>query len=248
MEEVKKKKTLKKENENEQANEKKKFDFKEIIENLKNYYYNNTKKVKMYGLIVIGVLIILVIAIVFLLSNSITKKVNEHALIYVTADDEIKYITSNHKEAITFSKNSDVSDIVYANTNTNFLYLKNDGLYFMNTTKTSEGAKKIKSDVSESSYAFSRDDKYIVFIDNDNNLYVYDYKDSQKLDTSVEEIAGISNDKVYYEKDDNIYVRSLKASKNDKKKIATVSQYIFNEDMTKMLYLKENEDLYDVYV
>lgn len=220
---------------------------KTSTEKPKSFFEKNKAVIILAGIAVIGIIIL--ISLISLIAGLFGSKKIEKPLIYLTSDGELKYITSGKKEGVTIANSySDSIDLAYPNKSSKYiLYTKSDNLYLLNTTKNKE-SEKITSDVDE--FMFSLDDKYIVFTDEDGDLYSYNYKEKTKLDSEISSIKAISNDKVFYRKDGNLYMRSLKSSKDDKVKI--VSDYTsayFNEDMTKVLYSKENnDDLYDYYV
>lgn len=220
---------------------------KTSTEKPKSFFEKNKAVIIIAGIAVIGIIIL--IALISLISGLFGSKNIEKPLVYLTSEGELKYITSGKKEGVTIANSySDSIDLAYPNkSNKYILYTKSNNLYLLNTTKNKE-SEKITSDVDE--FMFSLDDKYIVFTDEDGDLYSHNYKEKTKLDSEISSIKAVSNDKVFYRKDGNLYMRSLKSSKDDKVKIASdyTSAY-FNEDMTKVLYSKENnDDLYDYYV
>lgn len=229
------------------ANQKPTSEVKPTVSKSKNIFEN--KKTLMILIGVAIATIIFLIVLVKVIGGLFGSKTVETPLVYLTSDGELKYITSSKKEGVTIANSySDSLDIKYSNKSTKYiLYTKSNNLYLVNTTKKGD-SEKIASDVDE--FMFSSDDKYIVFTDDDGDLYSHNFKDKTKLDSEISSIRAVSNDKVFYKKDGNLYMRSLKSSKDDKVKIASDYKYAyFNEDMTKVLYSKENDDdLYDYYV
>lgn len=215
----------------------------------KSFFEKNKAVIVIAGVAVIGIVLIILLGIL-VKSLFFGSKNVENPLVYLTSDGKLKFVTSSKKEGITIANSySESIDIVYSNkSNKYILYTKSDNLYLVNTTKNSGESEKITSDVDD--FMFSKDDKFVVFTDEDGDLYSYNFKDKEKLDSEISSIRAVSNDKVFYKKDGNLYMRSLKASKDDKVKIVADYKYAYlNEDMTKILYSKENDDdLYDYYV
>lgn len=223
---------------------------KEIVkeEKPKSFIEKNKGLLIIGGVAVVGIILFIVIIIALLSIFGSKSKSVESPLVYLTDEGTLKYITSNKKQGVVIAESFDGSvNVEYSNTSTRYiLYVRNSNLYLLDTTKNKD-AEKIASDVDE--FIFSADDKYIVYTNNDDNLYVYNYKDKEKIDTDITSIVKVSNDKVFYKKDGNLYMKSLKSSKDDKVKIVADYKYAyFNEDITKILYSKENDDEYDYYV
>ena len=218
-------------------------------EKSKSFFEKNKAVIVIAGVAVIGIILIILLC-VLVKSLFFGSKNVENPLVYLTSDGTLKFVTSSKKEGITIANSySDSVDVVYSNkSNKYILYTKSDNLYLVNTTKNSGESEKITSDVDD--FMFSEDDKYVVFTDEDGDLYSYNFKDKEKLDSEISSIIGVTKNRVFYKKDGNLYMRSLKASKDDKVKIVADYKYAYlNEDGTKILYSKENDDdLYDYYV
>lgn len=219
------------------------------VEKPKSFFEKNKAVIIIAGVAIIGIILFILLCML-IKSTFFGSKNIENPLVYLTSDGELKFITSGKKEGITIANSySDSIDIEYSNTSNKYiLYTKSNNLYLINTKKNNGESEKITSDVDE--FMFSLDDKYVVFTDEDGDLYSYNFKEKQKLDSEITSIRAVSKDKVFYKKDGNLYMRSLNAKKDDKEKIAADYKYAyFNEDMTKILYSKENnDDLYDYYV
>lgn len=218
------------------------------VEKQPSFFEKNKALIIIAGVAVIGIALLILIISLIVSSVSGSKNV-ETPLVYLTTDGELKFVTSGKKQGVTMASSYTESlDVAYSNkSNRYILYTKSDNLYLVDTRKSGDG-EKITSDVDE--FMFSENDKYVVFTNDDGDLYAYNFKDKEKLDSDVSSIRAVSADKVFYKKDGNLYMRSLKASKDDKEKIASDIKYAyFNENMTKVLYSKENnDDLYDYYV
>lgn len=202
--------------------------------------FNEHKKQFIIAGAVLAALIVLVIAFNFV--KSFTGGNNrEYPLVYLTKDDEFKFISSKKKEGTLIDdKGNKVDDVKYSNASDKYiLFLKDKDLYIFNTLKK-KSSDKIASDVT---YAdFTEDDKYIIYLDDDDNLYAYNYKEKSKLESNVDKVEMITKDYVFFEKDDSLYMRSVKASQDDKKKIVTdYSSVAFNEKNTKILIRKKSD-------
>lgn len=208
------------------------------VERLVKIFNEHKKQVIIAGAIVAGLIVLL---LVFNFVKSLTKGNNpEHPLVYLTKDEEFKFISSTKKEGTLIDdKGKKVEDVVYSKASDKYImFIKDDDLYIFNTKKK-DSAKKIASNVKSAD--FTENDKYVIFLDDDYNLYAYNFKDKEKLESNVDKIENITKDYVFYEKDDSLYMRSVKASKDDKKKIATdYSSVVFNEKNTKILIKKKS--------
>lgn len=222
-----------------------KKDSKNLLESVKKFVNENKKIVMIAGIAILAIIVLLIAVNAFKSFGG--NKNREYPLVYLTKDGDMKFISSKKKSGTEVDgKGEDVDNIIWSNSSDKYLmYIKNDDLYLYNT-KNKKDSDKIASDVKKA--IFTEDDKYIIFVDDDNNLYSYNYKDKSKLDSDVTNIEGATKSSVFYEKDDNLYVRSVKASKDDKKKIVSdYSSAILNENKTKILIKTKNEEEDDSY-
>ena len=214
----------------------------------KSFFEKNRALIIIGGVALVGIFLLIAIIVIALFVFGGSKNV-EQPMVYVTDEGSLKYITSNKKEASVISESIEGTiNVEYSNlSNRYILYTKNNNLYLLDTKKNGE-SDKIASDVK--SFLFSEDDKYIVFTNDEGNLYSYNFKDKEKLDSEITSIRAVTKDKVLYKKDGNLYMINIKSSKDGKEKIASdVYSSIVNEDNTKILYSKSNDDgTYDYYV
>ena len=74
-------------------------------------------------------------------------------------------------------------------------------------------------------------------------------KTSEKIDNGIDYVIATTKTKIFYFKNDKLYVSSLKASKDDKTKIeSNVSWAELSEDMSILVYKNEDGDLYSYKV
>ncbi|MCM1370989.1 MAG: hypothetical protein NC181_03765 [Clostridium sp.] len=215
--------------------------------NIKDFYNKNKMLVLIVGAVLIAIILFLII---FSIISSNGSKNIEKPLVYVNSDGELKYITSKEKKPITITSIDENPDIKYSNMSDRYiLYTKDDNLYLFDTQLKKE-SERITTDVDD--FGFSKNDKYIIFTNDDDDLYVYYGANKTKLDAEISYIVGVSNDKIFYKKDGNLYMNSLDTSKDEKVKITSdYASATFNEDLTKVLYSKKVDDdsyLRDYYV
>lgn len=200
----------------------------------------------------LAIIVVLIVAFCFIKSVFSSKKEKVEIPLVYMVDGELKFITSKHKKAISVgeSDSDDIGSIRYSSDGKKFLYTENDNLYVVEIDKKGE-KEKIASDVQD--YGFSENDKYVIFTDEDDNLFSYNFKEKEKLDSDIDSIESVIDDMIFYEKDNSLYVRSANSSKDDKSKITSdynENGILFNEKKTKLLYSKQVEDepIYDYYV
>lgn len=198
-------------------------------------------KINKKQFIIVGIIVavIVVLAIAFNFVKSFAGNNNyEYPLVYLTMDDEFKFISSKKKDGTLIDEKGDkISNVTFSNASDKYImFTKDNDLYLYNTAKK-DSAVKVASDVMDA--YFTDNDKYIIYLDDDDNLYSYNYKDKVKLESKVDNIEMVTKDYVFFEKDENLYMRSVKASKDDKKKITSdYYSVVFNEAKTKILICK----------
>ena len=171
----------------------------------------------------------------------------DYPVIYNNNDGDLYLMdrkTKNDDKAIKLANGESVSNVIYANTTNRYvLFQKNEALYLYDSKEKDE-TTKVVSDVS--GYAFTEDDKYIVALDEDDNLKVYNYKETKKIESDVSNIVAISKDYILYEKENNLYVRSVNPKKDDRLKVTDdYDTYIhFSEDGKNVLYINNDRELY----
>ena len=194
---------------NDNIKKKREINFKKFELNANNYRGLLTS-------IRLFIAILTIIAIVFIAKNTLFKKnVVNYPLVYNKRNSLVLLTKKNDK--VELSKEDSVRDVLYANkTNKYVLYIKNTSLYLYVANNKNE-SKKILNNVKK--YYFSPNDKYIVSVDEDDNLYVYNYKKNEKIVSDIKEVKAVTNDDVIYLKDGVLSRRSLKVNKEEIKKV-----------------------------
>lgn len=196
----------------------------------------------------LGVIVIVIISYLFVFSND--KSNVTGGFLYVSEDDSLKFISSNMKKAVEISSNykEDYVDVIASKNKRYFLYYKNNGLYLVDTYNRKFESKKIINN-AEKAY-FINNDKNIIILTEDGDLYSYNYKDRNRLEKDVTKIVSVAKDNVVYLKDETLYIRNV--SSDNKKKISnSFSEYdyiVVSEDENRLLYAVDNDSKQDYYV
>ena len=189
------------------------------------------------------VLLIAFIGIIACVCSNNGKKVVKNPVVFVS-DDKLYVGTKNGKyNRVDNDYDKYDVDIIYKNNGTDkFLYLNDDTLF---EVKSKNGEKnKIASNVKQAMY--SDNDKYIIYLDEDNNLYSYK-KSSKKIAKNVSRLYGAVKNKVYYSKGDSLYYVGILAVKDPVKIDSDVSSFKVTDDKKYGIYYKYEDSLYDVY-
>ena len=200
------------------------------MEKIKKQEYK-FNKYKSYS-IVFGILM-LSFALVF---GGLIFRSKSHRLMFITK-------SNNNKNDIASISNA---SIVYANNNTRFLlYTNNNALYLLDTTVGGAGTK-ISNNVL--SYGFSLDDKYVYYIDNDNDFYIYGRNDEKKtkIADKVNKIELVKDNHMIYNQNGKLIYQEL-----DSNPVVISDNYVtveLNRDSKLILYSVINEDLKDYYI
>ena len=161
-----------------------------LIKKLLNFL--SKKKVGNFNGAQIFVGAIVLILLVLILNIGKGKQV-AYPVIYNTSEGDLYLVDTevdSHENAVKLGNGESTSHVVYANTTDRYvLFQKNESLYLYDAKEADETTEVI-SDVED--YFFSEDDKYIVALDDDGNLYVYDYKDKEKIEKDVTNIYANS--------------------------------------------------------
>ena len=208
---------------------------------------------KVKGVYIVRIVLVL-IALLFV--NALIGEINsvksvDYPIVYKTNDGKLMALKHNGetKDAIKLSGEGSANYVMYANTTNRYLlFVKNDGLYLYDS-KSKEQTTKIVSNISDY-YKFTSDDKYIVMKDDNSTLYVYDYSgDKQRLDVGIKNVEGLSTKNVIYTKDGSLYIKGLKASKDDKEKIVDgIFRSQVTEDGKTVYYIDSAKNLYEYNV
>ena len=195
-------------------------------------------------LIVFGLLIIS-FSIVFSGLMFKSKLHPDYPLVFTDANNKLMFITksNNSKNDIASISNA---NIVYANNDTRYLlYTNNNTLYLLDTTIGGVG-RKVTSNPTD--YGFSLDDKYVYYIDSNNDLYVYDRyaEETIKISSNVKKIELIRDNNFLYNQDDNLVYLKL-----NEKPVIISNKYEsveLNSDNKLVLYSELNNELQDYYI
>lgn len=189
------------------------------------------------------------LALVFLLLCLNLFKSNDvnYPIIYNNSDGDLYLMDvkgKNEEDAIKLANGESVSNVIYANTSDRYvLFQKNDSLYLYDASSKDE-TTKIMDNVLR--YSFTEDDKYVVAIDDKNNLKIYNYKETEKIESDVSNIVRVSSERILYEKENKLYVRSLNPKKEDRQKVTEeYDAYVtFSKDGKQVLYINNDKELY----
>lgn len=201
---------------------------------------------KFNGKQVIGaVVVILLITFMLSLVGSGNKSL-DYPVVYKSNDNKLLLLNVDSKvgKEVKLSGEGSATYVKYANTTDRYLlFVKNDGLYLYDA-KSKEETTKIVSNISNY-YKFTDDDKYIVMLDDNRNLYTYGFKgDKERLDSSVKGVEDMSNTNVLYSKDGALYVAPLNAKKESVKVSETVNQARVTNDGKIVYYINSSKELY----
>lgn len=196
--------------------------------------------------ILIGGLAVIVI-LVFFIGNLFGADVVDYPVVYNNTDGDLYLLTKNTKNednAIKLSNSERAEEIVYANTSKRYVLFKKKGALYLYDAKNKDETTKIVSDVV--SYMFSFDDKYVVALDRDDNLRVYNFKETIKIEKDVSSIVAISEDRIIYEKEKILYVRSINPKKDDRLKVTEEfdTNVRFSEDGNTVIYIDNSKKLH----
>jgi hypothetical protein len=195
--------------------------------------------------ILIGGLVVIVL-LVWFISNLGNGDI-DYPVIYNNTDSNLQLLTKNNKDeedSIKLASSERADDVVYANnTNRYVLFKKKNDLYLYDS-KSKDETTKIVSDVV--AYMFSFDDKYVVTLDKEKSLRVYNFKETIKIEKDVSSIIGVSEDKVLYEKEKILYVRSINPKKDDRLKVTEEfdTNVRFSEDGSNIIYIDNSKKLH----
>ena len=196
--------------------------------------------------ILMGGLLAIVLFVLFigkLLNNDIV----DYPVIYNNRDGDLYLLTNkskNEEDAIKLSNSERSEEIVYANNSNRYVLFKKKSDLYLYDAKAKDETTKLVSDVS--SYMFSFDDKYIIALDRESNLLVYNLKEVFTVEKDVTSIVAISDEKILYEKDNTLYVRSINPKKDDRLKVSEEydTNVRFSEDGKNVIYIDDSRELH----
>ena len=220
---------------------KRKINIKKILMRLKKIICNK-KFLMVFGIFVIALLVLILLVNIIKSSKGV-----DYPVIYNNNDADLYLLPTkakSDKDAVKLAAGESVSNVVYANTTNKYvLFQKNEDLYLYKSNKSDETTKLVDN---ISIAMFTDNDKYVIALDESNNMYVYDYKSSHKLDKKVSTIIDYNDNYVLYEKDNVVYLKSLNYKKDDRIKIsASYSTYIeISEDGKNVIFIDGSGKLY----
>lgn len=196
--------------------------------------------------LLVGGLLVLVL-LVFFIGNLFKGDVVDYPVVYNNTDGDLYLITKkskNDESAIKLGNGERAEDIVYANNTDRYMLFKKKNDLYLYDAKAKDETTKIISDVTV--YMFSSNDKYIVALDRDANLRIYNYKEVFKVEKDVSSIVAISEDKILYEKENTLYVRSINPKKDDRLKVSEEydTNVRFSEDGKNIIYIDDAKKLH----
>lgn len=210
-------------------------------------FFKDLPKIKV-GILNGAYIFVIVVAIIllFVIFNSGKKEI-AYPVIFNNADGDLYLMDNSIKtedDALKLGNGESTSNIVYANTTDRYvLFQKNEALYLYDA-KEKEETTKIVANVAD--YAFSEDDKYVVALNDDDELLVYNYKETERVEKDVSDIVAMSNNKILYEKESILYVRSINPKKDDRLKVTEdYDAYVrFSEDGKNIVYINGERELH----
>ena len=190
---------------------------------------------------------LLILSFVLVFGGLIFRSKNhpDFPLVFTDANNKLMFITKSNNSKNDIASISNAS-IVYANSNTRYLlYTNNNSLYLLDTTVGGIG-KKISNNVS--SYGFSKDDKYIYYIDNNKNFFIYNRSNEEKLKiaSDVNKVELIKDNHIIYNQENKLIYQDINSDQYVISDSYTTVE--LNNDSKYILYSVFNEDLNDYYV
>lgn len=226
--------------------------FNSYLKKAKEFLKKAIKKVKSVKInknslkYVIG--IIVVILVIMFLGKTVFKGDNiNYPILFNTSEGDLFLYNSSLKrkdaEATKLAVGESVSNILYANTTERYVLFKKGSDLYLYDSKKDEETIKIAENVNV--FKFSSDDKYVIILDKEDSLSVYNYKTNTKIESDVSEIIDVSDKKVIFEKDNVIYTRSINPKKDDRERITAEygSNIKFSEDGKNVIYINKENDL-----
>ena len=206
----------------------------------KNYRPNKKRAfIQIFGLLGISFLMVF--------GGLIFRNIIHHnyPLVFVDSNNKLMYITKsdNNKNDIASIENA---NIVYANNDTkSLLYTNNGVLYLLDTTVGGIGTKIAENPLK---YGFSKDDKYIYYLDSIGTFYLYkvDSSDVIKVSDNVNKVEVIKEDYVLFNQQDKLVYYNISTGENNviSDSYKTVE---LNTDYRMVLYSILNNNLKDYY-
>ena len=170
---------------------------------------------------------------------------HDYPLVFVDSNNKLMYITKsdNNKNDIASIENA---NIVYANNDTkSLLYTNNGVLYLLDTTVGGIGTKVSENPLK---YGFSKDVKYVYYLDANGTFYLYkmDNADIIKIADNVSKVETINDVDVVFDQQDKLVYYNL--NNNETSVISDSYKTVeLNSDNKIILYSILNNNLKDYY-
>lgn len=215
-----------------------------LNEKLKNISKSKYGKISGKYLLIGGVVFVICL---FMIIGNISNKDIDYPVIYNNVDSNLQLIPkkyNNEEDSIKLASSERAEDVVYANTSSRYVLFKKKNDLYIYDFKLEEETTKIVTDVVN--YLFSFDDKYVITLDKERNLMVYNFKETLKIEKDVSSIIGISEDRILYEKESVLYVRSINPKKDDRLKVTEEfdTNVRFSEDGDNIVYIDNSKKLH----
>lgn len=229
-----------------------------VKQNVKKTFNDGTKlivkstsklnKIKIGGINGLHILgLVLLILVLFLGFNIFSSPSLDYPVVYNNNEGDLYLMgvkVESQEDGVKLAKNESASNVVYANESDRYVLFQKEQKLYLYDSKNKEQTEKIMDDVIQ--FQFTEDDKFVIALDRDKNLNVYNFKETIKIESDVAEILAVSNSKIVYDKEGKIYVRSINPKKDDRNKITEDydNSLTFSKDESKVLYITEEKDLY----
>ena len=229
---------------------------KDIFSNIKKYVMIFGKEIKKFSkkdfgkfngthVLVCGALLVLLF--IFVGKGFFTDSNVDYPIVYNNTDGDMFLLDNkgkSHNNALKLANGESVSNVTYANTTNRYvLFEKNESLYLYDSKEKDETTQIVSNVVD---YWFTEDDKYIIAVDESKNLYIYNYKETKKVETEIDTVLNVRGENILYEKDNTLYVRNVNPKKDNKLKVSEDYENLvrFSEDGKNILYINGERELY----
>ena len=217
--------------------------YKLIVKFLKKLQKIEVGKFNGLHVFVAGVLVLLL----FVVALGDNDKEPSYPIVFNDVEGDLYLIDTkikNDDDAIKLGNGESSSNVIYANTTDRYiLFQKNESLYLYDA-KEKEETTEIVPNIAD--YTFSEDDKYVVALNKEDDLIVYNFKESKRIEKDVASIIALSKDKILYEKENILYVRSINPKKDDRLKVTEDfdANIRFSEDGKNIVYTDSDRKLH----
>jgi len=194
-------------------------------------------------------LLVIILVIVLLLGIFLFKIFHKKELTYpilFNDSDGALYLLSedgiNKDDAIKLADYESTERVKYANSSDRYiLYQSSNSLYLYDLKKNKK--INISDDINAGSFYFTSDDKYIVYLDNNYNMNISNYRKVISQEENVLKINEVKDNYILFTKEDGLYIKDINKSKSTKI-VDSTSDIIFSNDYSNIIFLDSNNDLY----